>query len=139
MSHTVSATIPSHSSPGSVRGSLPWKTKLHKLLAEPLSTGYSCSQISVTWDPSMGYSLVQCGSFIMSEVLPANLLQCRLLFMGTQGLPGTFSSAGFPRGHSLSGTHTHTHLVPLCVPSWTAGGCLLHWDCHGLASNVTVD
>lgn len=54
----------------------------------------------------MGYSLLHCGSFIRSEVLTANLLQYGLLFMETQVLPGTFSSAGLPQGHSLSGTHT---------------------------------
>lgn len=90
--------------PWSRVGPLPWKTNLDKLLPQPFPMGYSCSQADAKWDPSMVYSLLQCGSFISSEVLPAN--QYGLLLMGTQVLAGTFPSAGFQQGHSLSGTHT---------------------------------
>jgi len=83
--------------------------------------------------------LLQCGSPMRSQVLPANLLQCGLLspWVHRSWQEGACSSVGFPQGHSLlqASTCSSVGSLPRATggyllhrgPPWAAGGatCLI--------------
>jgi len=99
-------------------GSLPGQTVLHELL--------QCESFPRA---AVLQELVQRGSPVGSQVLPANLLQHGLLSMGPQVLPGGCSSGGFPQDHSLlwasicSGLGSYMGCRRISAPLWTYMGC----------------
>jgi len=109
--------------PCSSIGSLSWETVLHELL--------KCE--------SFQNRLLQRGSPVGSQVLPANLLQRGLLSAVPQVLPGACSCMGFPRSHSLlwasscSGMGSSTGCRWISAPPCTRMGhrdtaCLMPWS-----------
>ena len=121
----------------------------HFVSAVPSS---SHSSPAPAWDPTQGRQFstnftsvspfhrvqyfINCSSVSPagSQVLPANLLQCGFLSLslslstGSQVLPGTCSSTGFPWGHRLIWASTCSGMVSsvgcrwISAPLWTSMG-----------------